>query len=124
MPPVYATISFFSFRFFRAYTYYALVEAIYEALAVAAFLMLLIQFVGESTEEQKKVLAEKSKRKIPIPFCCWRYRPSKPYFMYTLKARVIRNFVSIFGFILTISTVVCSAILYISAIGQYCRCHH
>lgn len=88
MPPVYATISFFSYRFFRSYTYYELVEAIYEALAIAAFLMLLIQFVGESTEEQKKVLAGKSKRKIPIPFCCWRYRPSKPYFMYTLKVSV------------------------------------
>jgi uncharacterized membrane protein len=26
MPPVYAVISFFSFRYFRAYTYYELVE--------------------------------------------------------------------------------------------------
>jgi hypothetical protein len=26
MPPVYAVISFFSFRFFRSYTYYSLAE--------------------------------------------------------------------------------------------------
>jgi len=26
MPPVYAIISFFSYRFFRSYTYYSLVE--------------------------------------------------------------------------------------------------
>lgn len=30
MPPVYAVISFFSYRFFRDYTYYSLVEAAYE----------------------------------------------------------------------------------------------
>jgi hypothetical protein len=89
MPPVYATISFFSYRYFRSYTYYALVEAIYEALAVAAFLMLLIQFVGVNTKEQKEIIASKQKLKMPIPFCCWRYRPSKPYFMYTLKVGVI-----------------------------------
>jgi len=112
MPPVYATISFFSYRFFRAYTYYSLVEAIYEALAIAAFLMLLIQFVGESTDEQRKVLASKSKRKIPIPFCCWRYRPSKPYFMYTLKWAVLqycifRPLVSIAGVITEAYNVLC-----------------
>lgn len=27
MPPVYAVISFFSYRFFRSYTYYSLVES-------------------------------------------------------------------------------------------------
>jgi len=59
MPPVYATISFFSYRYFRSYTYYSLAEAVYEALAVAAFMMLLIQFVGSSTKEQKDILASK-----------------------------------------------------------------
>jgi hypothetical protein len=93
MPVVYAIISFLSYRFYRSYTYYSLVESIYEALAVAAFMMLLIQFVGESTAEQQKLLASKSKRKIPAPFCCWRYRPSKPYFMHTLK--VNSNFTNI-----------------------------
>lgn len=27
MPPVYAIVSFFSYRFFRSYTYYSLAEA-------------------------------------------------------------------------------------------------
>ena len=30
MPPVYAVISFLSYRFFRSYTYYSLVEVAYE----------------------------------------------------------------------------------------------
>lgn len=40
--------------------------------------MLLLQYIGQSTEEQKAILRDKEKRKIPIPFCCIRFRPSKP----------------------------------------------
>lgn len=112
MPPVYATISFFSYRYFRSYTYYSLVEAIYEALAVAAFLMLLIEFVGGSTREQREIIASKQKSKMPIPFCCWRFRPSKPYFMYTLKWAVLqycifRPLISIAGIITESYNVLC-----------------
>jgi hypothetical protein len=45
------------------YTYYALVEAIYEALVVAAFLL-----VGESTEEQKKVLLGNRRERYQLHF--------------------------------------------------------
>jgi len=38
MPPVYAVISFFSYRFFRSYTYYSLIEVAYEAITISAFL--------------------------------------------------------------------------------------
>jgi uncharacterized membrane protein len=38
MPPVYAIISFFSYRFFRKYTYYVLIEVAYEAVTLSAFL--------------------------------------------------------------------------------------
>jgi hypothetical protein len=38
MPPVYAIISFFSYRFFRKYTYYALIEVAYESVTLSAFL--------------------------------------------------------------------------------------
>ncbi|KZP10495.1 DUF300-domain-containing protein [Athelia psychrophila] len=112
LPPVYATISFFSYRFFRDYTYYFLAESIYEALAVAAFLMLLINYVGESTEERKAILAEKEKKKIPFPFCCWRFRPSKPYFMHTLKWAVLqyclfRPLISLAGVITEAYNVLC-----------------
>ena len=82
MPPVLATISFFSYRYFRDYTYYSLVETVYKALAVSAFLMLLIQYVGGSTVEKSLPLTS---RNMPKPFCFWRYRPNKPYFMHALK---------------------------------------
>ena len=85
MPPVFSTISFFSYRYFRDYTYYSLVSTVYGALGVSAFLMLLIQYVSENPAEGKKNFARKSKKNMLFPFCCWRYRPSKPYFMHTLK---------------------------------------
>ena len=85
MPPVFATISFFSYRYFRDYTYYSLVETVYGALGVSAFFMLLIQYVSSSPAEGKMIFARKSKKNMLFPFCCWRYRPGKPHFMHTLK---------------------------------------
>ena len=85
MPPVFAIISFFSYRYFRDYTYYSLVETVYGALGVSAFFMLLIQYVSSSPAEVKMIFARKSKKNMLFPFCCWRYRPGKPHFMHTLK---------------------------------------
>jgi hypothetical protein len=71
-------VSFFSYRYFRSYTYYSVAVVAYESLVLAAFLMLLLQYIGESTDAQKEVLRGKEKNKIPFPFWCVRYRPSKP----------------------------------------------
>ncbi|BGP30803.1 hypothetical protein JCM10296v2_002560 [Rhodotorula toruloides] len=90
MPAVYAVVSFFSYRYFRAYTYYSVSVVAYESLVLAAFLMLLLQYIGQSTDEQKAILRDKEKRKIPIPFCCIRFRPSKPYFLHALKWSVLQ----------------------------------
>ncbi|KAF8968510.1 organic solute transporter Ostalpha-domain-containing protein [Flammula alnicola] len=92
MPPVYAIISFCSYRFFREYTYYSFIEVAYEAITLSAFLLLLIDYVaatasGHSTD---KALERKDKMPLPIPFCCWRYRPTKAYFMYTVKWSVLQ----------------------------------
>ncbi|OBZ73139.1 hypothetical protein A0H81_06699 [Grifola frondosa] len=46
MPAVYAIISFFSYRYFRSYTYYDLIETAYESVTLSAFLLLLIEFVA------------------------------------------------------------------------------
>ncbi|KAI0280625.1 DUF300-domain-containing protein [Russula aff. rugulosa BPL654] len=116
MPPVYAIISFFSYRFFRSYTYYSLIRIVYEAITLSAFLLLLVEYVsstsiGHSTEG---ALARKDKRPLPIPFCCWRFRPSKPYFIYTLKWSVmqyvvVRPALSIAGIICQYFNVLCES---------------
>lgn len=92
MPPVFAIISFFSYRFFRDYTYYSLVEVIYESFVLSAFLLLIIQYVAKTSANRtaEDALARKDKTRLIIPFCCLYYRPTKPYFMYTLKWAVMQ----------------------------------
>ncbi|KAF7290762.1 hypothetical protein MIND_01317000 [Mycena indigotica] len=116
MPPVYAIISFFSYRFFRDYTYYSLIEVAYEAITITAFLLLIIEYVaGTSTDHTTKgAMARKDKRPLPMPFCCWRYRPTKAYFMYTVKWSVlqyviVRPLASIAGIVAEYLGVLCEA---------------
>ncbi|GAA5884830.1 hypothetical protein JCM16303_007291 [Sporobolomyces ruberrimus] len=107
MPAVYGVVSFFSYRFFRAYTYYSVAVVAYEALVLAAFLMLLLQYVGDSSSEQKELLRQKEKSKIPIPFCCIRFRPSKPYFLHALKWSVLQY--SLLRPLISIIEIICQA---------------
>lgn len=116
MPPVYAIISFLSYRYFRSYTYYSLVESAYEAITLSAFLLLLIEYVATTAtgHDALKAMERKDKRRLPIPFCCWRYRPTKAYFMYTVKWSVlqyviIRPACSIAGIICEALNVLCES---------------
>ncbi|KAF9493015.1 DUF300-domain-containing protein [Pleurotus eryngii] len=116
MPAIYAIISFFSYRFFRSYTYYSLVEIAYEAITLSAFLLLIIEYVAAtaSGHDAHAAIERKDKSPLPIPFCCWRYRPTKAYFMYTVKWSVlqyviIRPACSIAGIICEKMGVLCEA---------------
>ena len=55
------------------YSYYSLVQVIYEAFTISAFLMLPIQFVASTAASQtaEGALERKDKTRLPIPFCCW-----------------------------------------------------
>ncbi|KAJ6625597.1 organic solute transporter Ostalpha-domain-containing protein [Mycena sp. CBHHK59/15] len=110
MPPVYAVISFLSYRFFRDYTYYSLIEVVYEALTISAFLLLLIEYVADSAtgHNPENAIARKEKRRLLVPFCCWRYRPTKAYFMYTVKWAVLQYV--IFRPAVSIAGIVCQAL--------------
>jgi len=115
MPPVYAVISFLSYRFFRDYTYYSFIEVVYEAFTLSAFLLLLIEFVADARMgDRDNLLKDKEKRRLIIPFCCWRYRPTKPYFMYAVKWSVlqyvvVRPLVSIVGIICQALSILCES---------------
>ncbi|KAH9992167.1 DUF300-domain-containing protein [Russula vinacea] len=116
MPPVYAVISFLSFRFFRSYTYYALAETVYEAITLSAFLLLLVEYVASTAvgHSAEGALARKDKKPLPLPLCFWRYRPSKAYFMYAVKWSVmqyvlIRPVVTVVGMICQAYNVLCSS---------------
>ncbi|CAE6527879.1 unnamed protein product, partial [Rhizoctonia solani] len=121
MPLVYAIISWFSYRFFRAYTSrlrlgYLFCSIVYEAITISAFMLLIIQYVASTSSGKtaEGALARKDKEKLPIPFCCWRYRPTKSYFMYTIKWSVlqyviIRPTVSIIGIICEALHILCQS---------------
>ncbi|KAJ6454262.1 organic solute transporter Ostalpha-domain-containing protein [Mycena vitilis] len=131
MPPVYAIISFFSYRYFRSYTYYSLIYVAYEAVTISAFLLLIIEYVAATAVGHKAegALVRKDKRPLPMPLCCWRYRPTKAYFMYTVKWSVlqyviVRPAISIAGIVCQKFGVLCDsegynprfASVYLSAI--------
>lgn len=75
--------------------------------------MLLLQYIGDDVEEQHDVFEKKDKLKLPLPFCCWRYRPSKPYFLHLLKWSVVqyvivRPALSIAGIVLEYYEILCT----------------
>ncbi|KIM43917.1 hypothetical protein M413DRAFT_442985 [Hebeloma cylindrosporum] len=92
MPPIYAIISFCSYRFYHEYIYYSFIQIAYEAVTLSAFLLLIIEYVAStaSGHSADRALERKDKMPLPMPFCCWRYRPTKAYFMYTVKWSVLQ----------------------------------
>ncbi|KAJ7901884.1 DUF300-domain-containing protein [Mycena olivaceomarginata] len=119
MPPVYAVISFLSYRFFRDYIDLAILTQP-QALTISAFLLLLIDYVAESAHGHKaeNAIARKDKKKMLFPLCCFRFRPTKAYFMYTVKAGIywavlqyviVRPAVSIAGIITQALNVLCES---------------
>ncbi|KAH9970660.1 organic solute transporter Ostalpha-domain-containing protein [Russula compacta] len=119
MPPVFAIVSFLSYRFFRSYTYYSLVESVYEAITLSAFLLLLVEYVASTAagHTAEGALARKDKKSLPFPFCCWRYRPTKAYFMYTLKWSVMQYV--LIRPLITIVGMICEAFNVLCASGSY-----
>ncbi|KAG2019640.1 DUF300 domain-containing protein [Coprinopsis cinerea AmutBmut pab1-1] len=55
-------------------------------------ILLIIEYVAATAtgNSAHKAIERKDKRPLPIPFCCWRYRPTKAYFMYTVKWSVLQ----------------------------------
>ncbi|KZT32287.1 DUF300-domain-containing protein [Sistotremastrum suecicum HHB10207 ss-3] len=116
MPPIFGIISFFSYRYFREYVYYELIQIIYEAITIAAFFLLIVEFVAATASDNRAEMAlmRKDKKALPLPFCCFRFRPTKPYFMYTIKWAVlqyviVRPLVSLAGIITNAEGLYCES---------------
>ena len=58
-------------------------------IPVCAASLLLIEYVASTAagHDVDNAMIRKEKSSLPLPFCCWRYRPTKAYFMYTVKVR-------------------------------------
>ncbi|KAG8986310.1 hypothetical protein FRB90_004080, partial [Tulasnella sp. 427] len=128
LPMVYGVISFLSYRFFSAYTYYSLIQAAYESVALSAFLLLLVQYVASTSSDfsAEEALAKKEKRKMPFPFGCFRVRPSKPAFMHAVKWAVlqyaiIKPLLSVIGIITEAAGVLCEGTYSVHFASGYLR---
>ncbi|KAH8823599.1 organic solute transporter Ostalpha-domain-containing protein [Flagelloscypha sp. PMI_526] len=134
LPPVYSILSFLSYRYFLYYTYFELVKVVYEAVALSAFMLLLLEYAAAFTPSGnvQQIVARKDKGKLPPPWCCFRYRPTKAYFLHTIKWLVlqyviIRPLVTIIAIICEAQGVLCEsagfnlryASVYLSFIGTF-----
>jgi len=74
----------------------------------------LIEYVADRQKISKDRLLEKEKRRLIFPFCCFRYRPTKPYFLNSLKwsvlqYAVVQPLVTIAGIICQSKNVLCGS---------------
>ncbi|KAA1066859.1 hypothetical protein PGT21_000031 [Puccinia graminis f. sp. tritici] len=65
MPAIYSISSFFAYRYYRHYVYFAIIRDTYEAFVLASFLILCLLYVGRSPLEQQEVMKQKEK----TPLC-------------------------------------------------------
>ncbi|KAL7410830.1 organic solute transporter Ostalpha-domain-containing protein [Mrakia frigida] len=109
MPWVYGVLAFFSYRYFRYFIYFELIEVAYEGITLAAFLLLLVEFVSTaaSNGDVKNTLQRKDKEGLPMTFGLIRFRASKPYFIHALKWSVLQY--AIFRPLISIVGIICEA---------------
>ena len=90
--PIYACISWLSYFFYRQSVYFELVRDCYEAFVIASFFILLLQYLGDSVQVQQEKLQDPEREimRLPLPFCCVRFHPANPHFIWILKYCVLQ----------------------------------
>jgi len=96
MVPIYAIISFFSYRFYEEAIYYETVRDCYEAFVIHSFFTLLLTYLGDSQEARhaKMItnLPELKKLMFPLNWGCIAitYNPRSPMFLYYMKYGILQ----------------------------------
>ncbi|KAG0269735.1 hypothetical protein DFQ27_002404 [Actinomortierella ambigua] len=91
MVPIYATTSWFSYVYVRESVYYESIRTLYEAFVVASFFILMLQYLGSTLADQKRVLKthQRTKRWL-FPLCCMKYNPSRLHFLQFMKWGILQ----------------------------------
>ncbi|KAF9362010.1 hypothetical protein BGX26_006527 [Mortierella sp. AD094] len=91
MVPIYAITSWFSFVYVREAIYYDTIRVLYEAFVIASFFILMLQYLGDSLEDQKRILKRHKKtERWFFPMCCLKYNPSRPHFLQYMKWGILQ----------------------------------
>jgi len=83
-------ISWLSYRFFHSSIYYETLRDCYEAFVIASFFILLLQYLGDSTEEQKRRIRNRKTMKFTFPLCFWKYNPAGDHFLQFMKWGILQ----------------------------------
>jgi hypothetical protein len=93
MVPIYAIISFLSYRFYREAIYYETIRDCYEAFVIHSFFTLLLTYLGDSHEARQVKTASAAgsdHKKLFFPLNCFYYNPQSPMFLYKLKYGILQ----------------------------------
>lgn len=93
MVPIYAIISFLSYRFYREAIYYETIRDCYEAFVIHSFFTLLLTYLGDSNEARQIKTASAAgsdHKKLVIPLNCFYYNPQSPMFLYKMKYGILQ----------------------------------
>ncbi|KAF9391135.1 hypothetical protein BGX21_011304 [Mortierella sp. AD011] len=90
MIPVYAVISFLSFRFYKESIYFETIRDCYEAFVIYSFFILLLTYLGEDNETQRSKITGSDRRKLLYPLNCFYYNPLNENFLHYMKYGILQ----------------------------------
>ncbi|ORY02715.1 DUF300-domain-containing protein [Basidiobolus meristosporus CBS 931.73] len=90
MVPIYAVISWLSYRFYQESIYFEVIRDCYEAFVLASFFILLLQYLGDTGDLQREAIQKRPQNKLVFPLCCWTYNPASPHFLQWLKWGILQ----------------------------------
>ncbi|KAG0198939.1 hypothetical protein BGX28_007700 [Mortierella sp. GBA30] len=85
MIPIYAVISFLSYRFYKGAIYYETIRDCYEAFVMYSFFVLLLTYLGNDNEAQRSKISGSDRRKLLYPLNCFYYNPHHENFLHIIK---------------------------------------
>ncbi|KAF9986507.1 hypothetical protein BGZ65_007394 [Modicella reniformis] len=90
MVPIYAIISFLSFRFYKHSIYFETIRDCYEAFVIYSFFILLLTYLGDDNEVQRSKITGSDRRKLLYPLNCFYYNPLHENFLNYMKYGILQ----------------------------------
>ncbi|KAF9928007.1 hypothetical protein BGZ67_007210 [Mortierella alpina] len=113
MIPIYAVISFLSYRFYKGAMYFETIRDCYEAFVMYSFFVLLLTYLGDDNETQRSKITGPDRRKLLYPLNCFYYSPHHENFLYVIKYCLLL-------FVITKPLTTISAVV-LEYFGLYCQ---
>lgn len=113
MIPIYAIISFLSYRFYKGALYFETIRDCYEAFVMYSFFVLLLTYLGDDNETQRSKITGPERRKLLYPLNCFYYSPHHENFLYVIKYCLLL-------FVITKPLTTISAVV-LEYFGLYCQ---